>query len=215
MTSELSAIYYQNNKILIQGNTKRWKENLKDLGCRYVAHLPEYNNTAGWTCTLNLQEAVMQFIANANAGLVQPKAWVPKDQPVTAGVPAPLVGRDATPPAMNPGDALALLRQAQPTPAAVLPAAPQTLTFPNLFVGGDGLTYQVVVYVAALPVVGKGVTLRIGDTVSDYVITAISHSAPYDTAVITHEEEHKNLTVVAGRWQVVGLADTHSVTFHQ
>ena len=224
MTSELSAVYYQGNKILILGNTKRWKENLKDLKCRYVAHVPEPNNVAGWTCPLSRQEPVMQFVANANAGLVQPMAWVPRDAAPTgaaaqAGPPAPLVGRTATPAAMNPADALALLRQtqvAQPAaPEANAPPQPQTVAFPNLFIGGDGLAYQVIVYVAPVPVVGKGVTLRAGDDVADYVITATSQSAPYDTAVMTHEDEHENLALVAGQWQVVGRADQHTLTFHQ
>lgn len=219
MSGDLTAVYYQHNKILIQGNTKKWKENLKELGCRYVAHLPEYNNTAGWTCMKDRQEVVMQFIANANAGLVQPKAWSPREQTApgaTAG--APMVGRDATPVAMNPADALALLRQTQAAqPAVATPAPPQqqTVAFPNLFIGADGLAYQVIVYVAPVPVAGKGVTVRAGEEINDYVIVSTAQSTPYDTAVISHEEETLNLALVAGHWQVVGRTDIHTVTFHQ
>lgn len=214
MEGELYANYYKSDKIIVLGNTKRWKENLKALGCRYVAHVPEYENKAGWMCSKSQQESVMQFIADANAGLVQPKAWAPSNT-VQATPTAPLVGRDPTVAAMSPEDAVALLRKSQPAqPTQPLPSVPQTLAFPNLFIGADGATYQVAVYVSVVPSGGGVATLTTEEGVTDYIVTGMKNTAPYDKGVITLGATNREIAMVAGQWQVLGLNCEHTLTFH-
>lgn len=113
----MQAVYYGQG-IAVYGDTKPWKENLKALGGGFRSNL---GGRPGWIFTKQNEAALMQFIANAQAGLVQPIA--PTPAPVATPVTHQMVPFGQVQPAMTPQAALTRLTIAQPT-VAVGPAVP-------------------------------------------------------------------------------------------
>lgn len=204
----MQAEYYSDKSIAVFGHTKPWAANLKGLGGSFNGNL---RGRPGWIFQKAKEPELMQFIANANAGLIQPAAPTHQVAPVT------MVPFGAAQPAMTPQDAMARLQIAQPTaviaptmptpglptiqpivgapmtmavalpkPATPLPAQAVTMNYPNLFIAADGLQYQVVIYTAPLPSIGQSVTLHVGEGEFEYVVSTMEKTGPpYDSIIIT------------------------------
>jgi hypothetical protein len=99
----MQAEYYSDKSIAIFGETKPWASDLRGLGGSFNKNL---RGRPGWIFPRTKEAELMQFIANANAGMIQPTA------PVTTQ--AQLVPFGATPMAMSPQAAMARLQIAQP-----------------------------------------------------------------------------------------------------
>ncbi|MEO6068885.1 MAG: hypothetical protein ABIQ41_13015 [Gemmatimonadales bacterium] len=177
----MQAEYYKNS-LAVFGNTKPWKENIKQLGGSFNGNLA---GRPGWVFKKELEPIVMQFIANANAGYIQP---------IAPAAPTPVAQPQMVPfgqvaPALTPQDAMARLTMQQPQmpvtmpqvptpqqpqmpvmmpqvptpqPARLLTPLPQLVKFPNVFVAADGVVYQMIMYVVPVPQVGQTVTLSMG-----------------------------------------------------
>ena len=65
---QLQASYYGKG-IAVYGPTQNWKEDLKALNGKYN---PNLGGQPGWIFGKSHETALMQFIANANAGVIQP-----------------------------------------------------------------------------------------------------------------------------------------------
>lgn len=176
----MQAEYYGNG-IAVFGDTKTWKEDIKALGGQFRRNL---NGRPGWIFGRNQETELMQFIANANAGVIQPTPAQQYTKPVPQ---TPLAPFGQTQPGMTPQAAMARLTVAQPPqvprpppiqplaprsppvpqgvqplvpqPVTTLPTQPTTVAFPNMFKAADGLTYKIVMYTVVVPEVGQKVVL--------------------------------------------------------
>jgi len=204
----MQAEYYSEKSIAVFGETKPWAENLKGLGGKFNANLRGH---PGWIFQRTKEPELMQFIAQANQGLIQPTTQTKYPEPrTTFGQMPQMAPFGATTPAMTPQTAMTRLTIAQPTipqptpiltpvspvtlapkplspkPITVLPPQPTTVAFPNTFMAADGLTYQIIIYTAPVPEVNQRVTLTVGENNLEYIISAIqSTTAPIDDILIT------------------------------
>jgi hypothetical protein len=257
----MEAVYYTDKSIAVYGDTKPWAHNLKTLGGKFNGNL---KNGPGWIFSRNKEEDIMNFIVQANGGLLQPMASAYVAQPVqyTSPAVAPMVPFGAVQPSMSPQAALSRLniikppvetapqltsniprpssplqrpslpsipRPSLPMPSLPSPikpvtqgiAYPQQVSFPNVFVAGDGLTYQVVLYTVVMPSLGQKLTLTVGDEVMKYKVTKVSNAPPFDDIEITkfddEDKEIENTTsraiVMNGKWRVYCMQDEHILTF--
>ena len=109
-----------------------------------------------------------------------------------------------------------------PKPVTMLPAQATTVNYPNLFTAADGLQYQIVMYTVPLPSVGQRVTLTVGENVVEYVVSNIeSVTPPFDSILIApvnneqdQEQQMSRAVLAKGKWQICGLQDDHTITFH-
>jgi hypothetical protein len=219
-------------KIAVFGETKTWKEDLKALGGRFFKNID--NQGPAWSFPKEKEAELMQFIANANAGVVQPTPFPTASQQAqaSASAPAPMVSGVA-PPAMTPEQAMEALRNSGPVPEIHMDTEPQTLRPPNLFLGADGLGYQVIIQTVVFPKVGLKVTVtHLDGTATHYTVSSLeSTSFPYNSILLQQvvaddsaatpggvasseaAPEPVRAHIVNGAWQLAGVIAEHSLSF--
>ena len=196
----MQAEYYSDKSIAVLGETKPWAANLRTLGGKFNGNL---KGRPGWIFPRNKEAELMQFIGQAQQGLIQPMAQT-ITQTTYPIATAQMVPFGQMQPAMSPQAAMTRLTIAQPQqatipfpqvampqvampqvampqvarplspkPTTVLPPQPVTVGFPNVFTAADGLTYQIIIYTAPIPTIGQRVTLSMGDFNVDYNVTTI------------------------------------------
>lgn len=233
----MQAEYYGNG-IAVFGETKTWKEDIKVLGGQFRKNL---NGRPGWIFPRNKEGELMQFIANANAGVIQPTPFPQygqQTQPAPQFGQAPLAPFGRVQPGMTPQAALARLAVAQPQqvvqprvpsprtqqvapqPAVVLPTQPTIVNFPNRFQAADGLTYQIVMYTVVVPEVGQKVIME--DTANNQFTYIVSEKAGDQDIIISQVPEEvtegtephvQRAMVIAGKWQIPDRLDDTHLTF--
>jgi hypothetical protein len=259
----MEVAYYTDKSIAVFGETKPWSENLKQLGGKYN---PNLQGRPGWIFSRTKENEVLQFVNQANQGLVQPitnpyqqqrvnqppmmvpfgatkPAFTPQaalttlklNQPQTTGLPQiqPIVMRPTgiiqptiqpvIQPIIQSVIQPTVMRPASPQRLAVLPSQPATVNYPNMFIAGDGLNYQIIIYTVPVPTVGQRVTLTVGNDNLEYVVSAVQKtSAPFDDILITQaaaiepatEPETSRAIIMNGKWQIHCMQDDHSLVFH-
>jgi hypothetical protein len=135
MSTTMEASYYSDKAIAVFGNTQPWASNLRELGGSFNRRL---QGKPGWIFPKTKEPQLMQFIAQANAGQIQPTPYTgPKSsyqaaqqQAIPYGVTQQqVVPYGATQPAMTPEEARMRLQIAQPTlqgsfPQVAVPVQP-------------------------------------------------------------------------------------------
>lgn len=129
----MQAEYYSEKSIAVFGETKPWSTNLRNLGGKFNGKL---RRGPGWIFQREKEPELMQFIAQANAGQVQPspQAVTQTAYPVTQPTMVPF---GATQPAMTPQAAMMRLQVAQP--AIPYPQQTGQNQFPQIGVPTPGL----------------------------------------------------------------------------
>lgn len=206
----MQAEYYSDKSIAVFGETKPWAANFKALGGKFNYNL---RGRQGWILPRKSEAEIVQFVANANAGLIQPAAETPAYTIQPALVPFgvaqpaltpqaafnrlqaqpvafPTAFSQATLPLAQPIQPTIMMapRPATPTgprPVTALLAQPVTLNYPNLFTAADGMQYQVVIYTAVKPSLGQRVTLTVGDAILEYTVSTVKNNAPFDDILVT------------------------------
>lgn len=238
----MQAEYYTDKSIAVFGETKPWANDLRNLGGKFNANL---KGRPGWIFQRSKEAELMQFIINANGGLIQPS------QSTTSSYQPSMVPQTFMQPALSPQAAMSRLSLAQPParinipqpavgtipdillppkpispgipkPFVPLQQQPTQLSYPNLFTGGDGLTYQVLIYTVPYPQINQNATLSVGDSSVEYTVTDISKtSSPYDSILITRtdtlgseEPAVSQAVIVNGKWRINGMQADHNITFH-
>ena len=201
----MQAEYYTDKSIAVFGETKPWAANLRALGGKFNGNL---KGRPGWIFQRAKETELMNFIAQATQGLIQPMEQTTTQTGYPVATPQ-MVPFGQTQPAMTPQAAMNRLAVTQPMgqtplpqvtlpfqqqtikpltpqPMTILQPQPVTVGFPNMFTAADGLTYQIIMYTAPIPTIGQRVTLSMGDFNVDYNITAIQKTtAPIDDILIT------------------------------
>lgn len=124
----MQAEYYSDKSIAVFGETKPWAANLRALGGKFNANL---KGRPGWIFQRNKEAELMQFIAQAQQGLVQPAAPVPTQTQYPIATPQ-LAPFGQTQAAMTPQAAMARLTIAQPTLTPQVPLPQATVPFPQV-----------------------------------------------------------------------------------
>lgn len=220
----MNAEYYKNS-IAVFGDTKPWAGNLRQLGGKFNSNLA---GRPGWVYSKSKEAEVMQFLASANAGLVQP---IPSNYtPTSPTVSQPLAPQlamvpiGAVPEAMTPQAAMLRLQNAQaalpvtPKPITTLLVRPSQVVYPSHFMAADNLQYQIIMYTVVLPVQGQKVTVSINGVSTDYVVDMIKGSLPVDSfslkPVNPPADGILKCLVVNGEWKVSGMEGDSQIKFH-
>ena len=224
----MQAEYYKGG-IAVFGNTRPWKENLKAIGGSFNKNL---DGRAGWVFRKADEATVMQLIANANAGLIQPMtAAAPQVGAIPVAQPQ-MVPMGLVQPAMTPQAAMTRLvvaapvQPAQPrTPIAVPAPQPQLLTLglPTVARARDGLVYQIVMYTVPMPSEGQKLILKVRAAELHYTVATIIAAAPpapieeilvrYELPATAEQEPLSRAILSEGKWQIQGMQDAHTITF--
>jgi hypothetical protein len=207
----MEAEYYTDKSILVFGDTKPWTQNLKELGGRYNPNLKDQTGRKGrkgWIFPRSKESQVMQFVAEANAGLILPLPIQPRSPSLSVAY-AP----QSLPSNLSIGPKKTNDRKVKET----LETRPTSVSFPNLFVGADNLTYQIIMYTVVCPRVNQLVDIQVGYQIINYeVIELEKQEAPFDSIVIAPIEDRtrqSRAVIVNGQWKVEGLGDDHILIF--
>lgn len=197
--------------VLFGDGTKAFKEELKAVGGKWNGRLrdprDETGNTplTGWIFSQKRRGDVEDLLNKIQTGEVQPS---PVEAPTQRAAPT---------------------RRAPRAPRTAKAAAPPVTTVPQgasppvrLQVGPTTIPMQEVKYNVVRPSVGMKADISLGGNLIPVAITLATPSAAgfVDVAYAQPVEgegpdkDTYKLAVIAGNWQVVGVIDEHSVTFH-
>jgi hypothetical protein len=121
----MQAEYYTDRSIAVIGETKPWAVNLRGLGGKFNGNL---RGRPGWIFPKSKETELMQFIGQANAGVI-----IPAVQPVqypTAQVQIAPFG--ATQPALSPQTAMSRLNINQQFTPMPTPTIPMPMQYPQV-----------------------------------------------------------------------------------
>ena len=122
----MQAEYYTDKSIAVFGDTKPWATNLRAMGGKFNGNL---RGRPGWIFQKAKEGELMQFIAQANQGLVQAVAPVQTAYPVATPQMVPMGHMQ---PAMTPQAAMAQLAHAQPMTNTFNQVQPIPSPFPQV-----------------------------------------------------------------------------------
>ena len=231
---QLQAAYYGKG-IAVYGPTQAWKEDLKALGGKYNSNL---GGQPGWIFGAGREQALMQFIANANAGVIAPT-------PVPAGARSPYRAQQVQQ-LQQPYVAQPIFQQvqqpglpaiqpivrpaAQPTLQVVQPVQPQRmspLVATNAestsdvsllrFKDQSGQVYEIQWYAVPVPELGQQVRITYTDvdepTRPTYLVSEMPDERPINTFAILEQESANgyDIDLVRGEWQIRGQTRPHTV----
>lgn len=220
----MQAVPYSDKAFLVIGDTKPWKEHLQALNGMYKPNWPKFPGHPGWMFSNKHEAEVNAIIQASNAGQIAPPVMASSQHtraPLPVPIPRPLmniVPAGIPPPASRSPNAT--LPPVFPTPVTVRPVTVQSVSFPSQFVAVDRLVYQMVLYTVPMPAMGQRVSLKfiVQDVDVEYTVSKVKDGSPMDDIEITRSVEDVSETsravVMGGLWQVVGLMESHSLTFH-
>jgi len=221
----ISVENYSANAIAVFGDTKTWKNELKNLGGKYN---PNLKGQAGWIFNKNQEAVVNNLVSQIVNGQIQP-TYQPTYQ--TTQLPVPLNFTQNT---MDGNDAFNRLKISknsiednktnlpnfvykQPIkPYSNIQTIQNNLSFPNFFTAADGLNYQIIMTTTIVPTLNQKVSIVIGETSTDYKISHVKSNYPFDISNIKNENDETELilNIINGVWKVVSLNENHNVVFH-
>jgi hypothetical protein len=206
----LRLINYSTNAIVVTGDTKNYKDYLKQIPN------PTYPGT---------------FVkASWNANLTDPTTgqkmggWVfPKAQAAAVGQVVAQINDGEVVPIPSPP------RRYGAQPAAQAAAQPAVATLPVTTVPGrtapvrmpTTLQSQTLTYTVPNPMVGMKGSINWDGQSIPIIVTSIDNpkTGAHDMGIVQHIPENEEagdsyrLAIVAGEWQVIGMTDDHTVTF--
>lgn len=191
----LSVLPYSEKSFAVVGDTKTWRENLKELNGKFSPFLsrPDYNGGqkfAAFIFSNKHLQTVQAELARINAGQVQPKPIEPK-KPKDVGVSRVSL----------PG-------------VASLPIPTTTMVAP------EGMQYVHYTKPIALPRVGQTVLIDAGAAgqSTQRVIQVLSQSDPkvidYVSIGVDMSTPSSALQIINGAWQAYGVLQPHTITFY-
>lgn len=211
----LSITNYSEKSVVVTGNTKEYKDQLKALGGKYNGNLkigPGYifskNNT-------EKVKEIKEFIDSVNNGTFKVATMEDNMNKLnTNNTNAPPIRSAYT----RKNDILAPEIK---SPSKSFKSNPVMVNYPNQFTAGDDLVYQIIIQTCPLPVMGQKVTLKFGGKDYPYNVTKVKTLAPFDDIHITHEKllpddpiMTSHAVIINGKWQIFCMQDAHELVFH-
>lgn len=190
----MEVVEYTEKSIAVFGNTKDYKEELKDLGGKYN---PNLQGQPGWIFSKQRQDEVVDFVDATNNASHKRSPKVITNNPKTYVKSRAVVPKVSTlpkiPPKILPKSNLSLVDNA------------------NTFVGQDGLRYQIIVNTCPLPYVGQKVLLVTADDNREYIIEDMNGNN--DILLPIDEDTAMNAVIINGKWQIPSITEKHELIF--
>lgn len=206
---------YSDKAFAVFGNYFPWTKDLAALGGRANANL---RGRPGYIFGNAKLQAVSDFVAQANAGAIEPGALAgeaPAKATGLATIARPGVASPRTLWLTGPGTKPVAMAVAKPgiQPVTALPATPTVLNFPNQFTAADGVNYQILIFTLPLPKNGQRVHLRVGDAAIPYHVSEVEKN---DSIMISRDDvegEVSRAVIMNGKWQINGFNEPHDFEF--
>ena len=243
----IQLAYYGDTSLIITGETYNLRNNIKSLGGTWD------KAAKGWKFARGINDVnlapLAAFVEQVNNGSlnIQNSSTQQQQSYQTAAQYNNLVSKDSNSNAFTPDQAINMLQNnigsvKSPTrlniqPLSIKPSHPINLNIPNVFVAADGLQYQIIIQTVPLPVLNQKVVLQYLHLKTNYTITEVGNTYPFDMCVITEDfEENTKLTeatestentqtleeftpkvytlkIINGQWQIDGMAEQHTIIF--
>jgi hypothetical protein len=214
----ISVENYSANAIAVFGDTKTWKNELKNLGGKYN---PNLKGQPGWIFNKNQEEIVNSLVSQISNGQIQPSFQQTYQPRQPTQIPVPLNYTQNT---MDGNDAFNRLKISKSSTEEKAPIKPysniQTIqsnvSFPNVFTAADGLTYQIIMTTTIVPSLNQKVSIVVGESSTDYKVSYVKSTYPIDIFNIKSEADDKELilNIINGVWKVASFNEAHSVVFN-
>ncbi len=222
--------YYSEKSIVVYGNTKAFKDQLKELGGKYN---PNLRKGPGWIFSKNKENDIIEFVKNNNGNiqtLEQLKLEDINELPRCAAILSQNLEQFSHAQikaiAMSPQNLNFKGITEPPKPTTMLPSSLIQLNYPNVFTAGDGNNYQIIIYTLPLPSMNQKVTLKVeyADEDVSFVVAAINSPfnklAPFDDILLTKITENKDeeiarvrAVIINGKWQILHMKNEHDLIF--
>lgn len=201
---------YSDKSIVVYGETKPWANNLKSLNGRFNKNL---RDGPGWIFSKKQEENVQYFVQKANDGEIEPTSREEFDN-------IRLNNKKSNNKKSNKNfDRKINKAQYVPLPGTS-EKHKQELSFPNVFIAGDNVMYQMVMYTIELPKENQKLKLTINNKDYDYYIKEVLNSDfPYDKMEISPIDEYENPTddviavIINGEWKIENFETKHKIQF--
>ena len=194
---------YSNYSFVVSGATKEYKEQLMALGGKYNPHL---KTGPGYIFPNKKQQEVTDFVEKENNSLGHKDGLVNKD-----GV----VNKDLL--SIDKKDVLTIVKKNNTIKSPLL-STKSSISYPNRFVGSDGLQYQIIIETCPLPYIDQKVTVKVSDDSFDGVVSNVNDGSPINDITLTYEEEdivkQTRVIIINGKWQIHGFIQNHELIFH-
>lgn len=237
----LQAVDYSDRSIAVYGDTKNYKAELQSLGGKFNSNL---QGQPGWVFSKRSTDAVVNFVDQVNAGtyvaapeIIQIRpTQLPAASPRTIALPSVSLSSRAPLPVKSPRTAAIPLQsmsriptmapRVMPIPTSLPKVQPRptivpqqriesTMDYPNRFIGGDGLQYQVIIYTVPLPIIGQTVNVTMGEEILTFTIVSINSGSHIDSIFLNDGESEVNIEacLISGKWKLLGETREHMITF--
>ena len=196
----MQVVDYSDKSVVVIGNTKDYKDDLKALGGTYNGKLTV---GPGWVFGKTKEQAARDFVDSVNAGetlSIQPRTKVTLESTMNK------YQESKTKPVTS-NDKLNI------RPVTKLDSQPTTLNFPNTFIAADNLTYQIIVLTCPLPSMNQKVTLQVDNQDLEYVVTKVQASNN-DILITNDESAISRAVIINGEWQIFCMQAPHKLIFH-
>ena len=188
------VLNYSDKSFVVNGDTKPFKTELMSLGGRYN---PSLRGGPGFVFPNKKENEVKEFIGNNS----ESKEILSSDKQLVKS---------------NSSKKIPFTQRLKvPVPKISLPSTPVQLNYPNRFVGGDGLNYQIIIQTSPLPLLDQKVILKTVDDSYNYIVSKINEGSIVNDIMIKHEtsEAISRAVIINGEWQIFGMFDAHELIF--
>lgn len=189
---------YSNYSFVVSGATKEYKEQLMALGGKYN---PNLKTGPGYIFSNKKEQEVRDFIDNPtnkslDSDMLSIKQNNKKD---ILSIDSPLIKKNTT--IKSP-----------------LLSTKSSISYPNRFVGSDGLQYQIIIETCPLPYLNQKVTVKYNDNSFDGIVSNINDGSPINDIILTYQEnevdKQTRAIIINGKWQIYLLDVNHELIFH-
>lgn len=200
----MEIVEYSDKSFAVYGDTKPYKDELKELGGRYNANL---RDGPGWIFSNTKLSAVEEFFDAVKEPSPKSSPKVNTNAPKTYSKPAP---KTYTRPVVKPRATVPKI-----TPMNNISMNDNSKTF----IGQDKVEYQIIVTVCPLPHIGQIITVDSLDKTlaGDYEIIIISDLPDQNFGYGRGNGDDElvgSATIINGRWQLKHVVSSHEIIFH-
>lgn len=205
----MEIIEYSDRSIAVVGDTKSVKDQLKELGGKYIPQLKDKTNPdirfAGWVFSNNKREQVEEFINSVNE--VPTLSNNNKHDILSHDVGTGKTGRPVILPKSKP---IVII------PKTKLETTLNNINYPNNFTASDGVSYQIIIQTCPLPKLDQIVTLKYQGQNYEYRVTKFNVNNPItdiELLSLADQSTVARAVVLNGKWQLFAALENHEFVF--
>jgi hypothetical protein len=191
---------YSAHSFVVSGDTKPHKDQLKALGGKYNPNLRD--GMIGYIFSNSKLQDVQNFINNTNTNNTNTNNTNNSNNSTTNN---------------NNNNNSRLKIQ----PKIKLPTTVNVTDYPNRFIAGDGLSYQIIIQTCPLPSLNQRVFVKMNDINYEYYVSKMNTTN--EGEVVNHidltysdqstESQVFQAVIINGKWKIIHMQNDHELIF--